>query len=141
MFLDKRVNSSSQFSAIPGQDPLRNSLLLLQMNHSRSQCVIRRQRLTAGDILQIKSHAIGYPGAGCLRSTAGPRGEERTGRASDMNLDDLGVGRFPGERGGSHQGAPRDRYGIWTGWQLYSLSPHLDAHPPAPDSLRGAIYG
>ena len=37
------------------------ALLLLQMNHGRGQCVVRRQRFTAGDVLQLKGGVIAYP--------------------------------------------------------------------------------
>ena len=52
------------------------------MNNQRGQRIVRGQRFSASDILQIEGRAVRHPGAGLLRSviaSGGNRGSQQTG--------------------------------------------------------------
>lgn len=93
------------------------ALLPLQPNDERGQRILRGQWLPASDILQIKSHAVGYPGARLYRSAIAQGGKEFAVRRPDANVNDLCARSAPTERGTPVESGARDRYGVWTGAQ------------------------
>src|ERR1035437_7716999 len=68
------------------------------MNNQRGQRIVRGQRFSASDILQVKGRAVRHPEAGLLRSVIPSGGEEWAIRAANVNLDGDCVGRFQLER-------------------------------------------
>ena len=90
------------------------------MHNQRGQRIVRGQRFSASDILQVEGRAVRHPGAGLLRSVIPSGGEERAIRAANVNLDGGCVWRIPADRSSS---IPRacDRYRVWRRGQRCSI--------------------
>ena len=82
------------------------------MNNQHGQRIVRGQRFSASDILQVEGRAVRHPGAGLLRSVIPSGGEERAIRAANVNLDVCRVWRIPTDRGSSIR-RTCDLDGVW----------------------------
>ena len=82
------------------------------MNNQRGQRIVRGQRFSASDILQVEGRAVRHPGAGLRRSVIPVVGEERAIGAANVNLDIGRAWRTPTDRGSSIRRAC-DLDGVW----------------------------